>query len=83
MSCLYPVPSWEKKLLWLPKVHALVIAVTKKTTIQVEGGAALKDLQDKKLEMLLKQVFEVSTLTLQAVVCGAYVARAFAGGGVR
>ncbi|XP_029428110.1 granulocyte colony-stimulating factor [Rhinatrema bivittatum] len=50
--------------------------VTKKTTIPVAGSAALKDIQDWKLEIHLKNIFEVSALRLQAAICSSFMQRA-------
>lgn len=75
MTRLYPHPDQERALLHLPKVDVAVSAVTKKTIILVEGRSALKDVQEHKLETLLKQAF-VNVLSLQVSVCGTFVAHA-------
>ncbi|XP_030062722.1 MBT domain-containing protein 1 [Microcaecilia unicolor] len=76
MSRLYPVPEADKALLKLPVVDAVVSAVTKRNTVPVDGGMALKDTQDRRLDSLLKHNFEVSSLAVQAAICGSLVARA-------
>ncbi|XP_029443078.1 dystonin-like [Rhinatrema bivittatum] len=64
------------ELIKVPKVDSAVSAVTKRTTIPVTGGAALRDTQDRKLEVFLKRVFEVSGLGMRAVMCSSLAQRA-------
>ncbi|XP_029438115.1 adenylate cyclase type 10-like [Rhinatrema bivittatum] len=58
------------------KVDAVDSAVTKKTTILVAGAAALKDMQNWKLEIQLKRAFEVAALSLRAAICNSLMQRA-------
>ncbi|XP_029452565.1 uncharacterized protein LOC115088435 [Rhinatrema bivittatum] len=76
MDKLYPLPEDVLELLRLPKLDSAVAAVTKKTTIPVTGGTALKDIQDRKLEVQLKRIFEVSALGIRAAVCSNFSLRA-------
>ncbi|XP_029458675.1 lamina-associated polypeptide 2, isoforms alpha/zeta-like [Rhinatrema bivittatum] len=76
MDKLYPLPEEVLELLRLPRVDAAVSAVTKRSTIPVTGATALKDIQDRKLEVQLKKVFEVSALGVRAAICSNFVLRA-------
>lgn len=73
MVCLYSLASEEWELLKVPRMDALVTAVT---TILVKEGVALWGMQECKLETLLKQAFEANALSLQTSICGLYLARA-------
>ncbi|XP_029448605.1 uncharacterized protein LOC115086312 [Rhinatrema bivittatum] len=76
MEKLYPLPEDFLDLVRFPKVDSAVSAVTKRTTIPVTGGTALRDTQDRKLETFLKKVFEVSALGMRAVMCTSLTQRA-------
>ncbi|XP_029442624.1 uncharacterized protein LOC115082537 [Rhinatrema bivittatum] len=76
MDKLYPLPEDALELLRLPRVDAAVSAVTKRSTIPVTGATALRDVQDRKLEVQLKKVFEVSALGARAAICSNFALRA-------
>ncbi|XP_029442980.1 protein FAM227A [Rhinatrema bivittatum] len=76
MDKLYPLPQDFLDILKVPAVDSAVSAVTKHTTIPVTGGTALKDTQDRKLEVYLKRIFEVSALGMRASICSALAQRA-------
>ncbi|XP_029443076.1 tonsoku-like protein [Rhinatrema bivittatum] len=76
MEKLYPLPADSLDLLKTPLVDSAVTAVVKHTTIPVTGGIALKDLQDRKLEVLLKRIFDVAALGVRAAACSSLVQRA-------
>lgn len=52
MARLHPIPQAGKDLHKFPKVDVLVSTVTKKITIPIEGGAALKDVKAAFRSML-------------------------------
>ncbi|XP_029448555.1 acid-sensing ion channel 1C-like [Rhinatrema bivittatum] len=79
MDKLYPLPEEALDILRIPKVDASVTAVTKRTTIPVTGATALKDLQDRRLEVLFKCIFEVSALCVRAEVRSSLMQRATLG----
>ncbi|XP_029469111.1 uncharacterized protein LOC115097441 [Rhinatrema bivittatum] len=76
MDKLYPLPEDALELLRLPRVDAAVSAVTKRSTIPVTGATALRDIQDRKLEVQLKKIFEVSALGVRAAMCSTFALRA-------
>nr|XP_033819654.1 uncharacterized protein LOC117369327 [Geotrypetes seraphini] len=71
----HPIPEEDRDTLKLPVVDAVVSVISKRHTVPVEGGAALKDPEKRKLESLLKQSFDVTALAVQVAMCGGLVAR--------
>ncbi|XP_029463774.1 ATP-binding cassette sub-family A member 12 [Rhinatrema bivittatum] len=76
MDKLYPLPEDCLDMLKIPKVDSSVSADTKHTTIPVVGATALKDVQDRKLEFFLKQIFEVLALGVRVMICSSLKQRA-------
>ncbi|XP_029457215.1 uncharacterized protein LOC115091243 [Rhinatrema bivittatum] len=72
---LYSLDTVVRELLRFPKVDVLVCAVSKQMTIPMEGGAAFKDVHDRRIEAILKQAFEAVAKTLQIASCCSLVAR--------
>lgn len=64
MYRLYPLLPAERDWFKNPKVDSFVTAVTKKAVIPVEGDTALKDPQNRQLDALLRQAFDVNVLSL-------------------
>lgn len=69
MCKMYALPEKEC-VVWfdIPKMDAQVVAVTKWTTIPVEGGLALKDPLDRKVYVLLRSQFTRAMAVLQLSV---------------
>ncbi|XP_029475654.1 uncharacterized protein LOC115100835 [Rhinatrema bivittatum] len=75
LSGMYPLDPATKELLACPRVDAIVCAMVKRTAIPVEGGAALRDAHDRRLDAILRQAFEVAAMSLRIAICCTVVMR--------
>nr|XP_033805936.1 inositol polyphosphate-5-phosphatase A-like [Geotrypetes seraphini] len=76
MTSLYPIPDADRDSLYLLVLDVVVLAIAKRLTVVMEGGSSLRDPQDRRMEALLKQNFDIVALVVQAAICGGLMARA-------